>query len=230
MHNRESVRNGADYPQIRRNGRARSRIELPVESPYNPAVSRVKWLVVVLAGLLLGGLGAWLYYDWREHHQDGPILAAARRYGVDAALVKAVVWRESRFNPRVRGRAGEIGLMQITETAAREWAEAERLDQFQAEHLLDPATNTLAGTWYLRKLLRRYPQTDNAVAYALADYNAGRGHVLRWNTGAAATNSAVFLQQMTFPGTRKYIEAIARRQRHYASWGAGANVQSRPSQ
>ena len=192
-------------------------------------MSRVKWLVVLLAGLLLGGLGAWRYYDWREHSQDAPILAAARRYGVDAALVKAVVWRESRFRSDVRGRAGEIGLMQITEPAAREWAEAERLDHFQPEHLLDPATNTLAGTWYLRKLLRRYPQTDNAILYALADYNAGRGHVLRWNSGAAATNSAAFLQQMTFPGTRKYIEAIARRQRHYAAWSAGANVPPPPS-
>ena len=191
-------------------------------------MSRVKWLVVLLAGLLLGGLGAWLFHDWRERRQDAPILAAARRYAVDAALVKAVVWRESRFNPGVRGRAGEIGLMQITETAAREWAEAERLDGFQPEHLLDPATNTLAGTWYLRKLLRRYPQTDNAVAYALADYNAGRSHVLRWNTGAAATNSTVFLQQMTFPGTRKYIEAIARRQQHYAAWSASANVPPQP--
>lgn len=179
-------------------------------------VSRAKWLLVSLAGLLLGGVGAWFYYDWREHSQDGPILAAARRYGVDAALVKAVVWRESGFHPHARGRAGEIGLMQITETAAREWAEAERLAGFQPDHLLDPATNTLAGTWYLRKLLRRYPQTDNAIVYALADYNAGRAHVLRWNKDAAATNSAVFLQQMTFPGTRKYIVTIARRQRQYA--------------
>ena len=40
-----------------------------------------------------------------------------------------------------------------------------------------PAKNTLAGTWYLRKLLGRYQQTDNAMAYALADYNAGRTHV-----------------------------------------------------
>ncbi len=176
---------------------------------------RAKWFLLALAALVLGGVAAALYYQWREQSQDVPILAAARRYGVDAALIKAVVWRESRFNPSIRGRAGEIGLMQITETAAREWADAERITNFHRDHLLDPATNTLAGTWYLRKLLRRYPQTDNPLPYALADYNAGRAHVLRWNQGAAQTNSAAFLQQMTFPGTRNYIAAISRRYEKY---------------
>ena len=178
-------------------------------------MSRTKWFPLALAALVLSGVFAALYHHWREQSQDVPIAAAAQRYGVDAALIKAVVWRESRFNPTIRGRAGEIGLMQITETAAREWADAERLTNFQPDQLLDPATNTLAGTWYLRKLLRRYPQTDHALPYALADYNAGRAHVLRWNQGAAQTNSAAFLQQMTFPGTRKYIAAISQRYEKY---------------
>src|SRR5215510_4782401 len=71
-----------------------------------------------------------IYQRWQarlEHSQDSPIGAAARRYSVEPALIKAVVWRESRFNPRARGRAEEIGLMQIREDAAREWADAERV-------------------------------------------------------------------------------------------------------
>jgi soluble lytic murein transglycosylase len=175
-----------------------------------------KWLPMVVLFLLVDALGGWLYYRYqREHSQDVVIRAAAARYGVDGALVKAVVWRESWFNPSVRGRAGEIGLMQIREPAAREWAEAERIAGFQHEHILDPGSNTLCGTWYLAKLLRRYPQADDPVPYALADYNAGRGHVLRWNQGAAATNSQQFLEQMTFPGTRRYIETIHARREHY---------------
>ena len=42
-----------------------------------------------------------------EQSQDNPIHFAAARYGVEPALVKAVVWQESRFNPSVRG--GGIG-------------------------------------------------------------------------------------------------------------------------
>jgi len=175
------------------------------------------WLWVTAAVVVadFGGLCWFLYARWREHSQDAVIRLAAARYGVDGALVKAVVWRESWFDPSARGKAGEIGLMQIRAPAAHEWAEAERIAGFHHEHILDPGSNTLAGTWYLAKLLRRYPHCDDPVSYALADYNAGRAHVLRWNTGAATTNSQHFLAQMTFPGTRRYIEEIARRREKY---------------
>jgi soluble lytic murein transglycosylase len=153
--------------------------------------------------------------DIREHSQDKNIVAAARKYGIDPALVKAVVWRESRFNPRVRGTVGEIGLMQVGKAAAEEWAQAEHMGFFQHGDLYDPAKNTMAGTWYLRKMLHRYMNTDNPVTYALADYNAGRGNVLRWNKGVAATNSLVFLKQMDFPQTRDYVRAILKRQPRY---------------
>ncbi len=178
---------------------------------------RRNWPLIFALFLLVDALGGWLYYRWqREHSQDAVIRAAAARYSVDGALVKAVVWRESWFDPAVRGRAGEIGLMQIREPAAREWAEAERIAGFQHEHILDPGSNTLAGTWYLAKLLRRYPLADDPVPYALADYNAGRGNVLRWNHGAGATNSQQFLAQMTFPGTRRYIVTVVQRRARYA--------------
>lgn len=179
-------------------------------------ILRRKWLPIVALVLIGDAVGGWLYYRYRrEHSQDAVIRAAAMRYGVDGALVKAVVWRESWFNPAVRGKAGELGLMQIREPAAREWAEAERIAGFQHEHILDPGSNTLAGAWYLAKLLRRYPQADDPVPYALADYNAGRGNVLRWNQGAAITNSLQFRAQMTFPGTRRYIETVAQRRERY---------------
>ncbi len=105
--------------------------------------------------------------------------------------------------------------MQLQEEAAREWAGAEHVQPFSHEHCFDPGTNTLAGTWYLRKLLRRYVQTDDPLPYALADYNAGRGNVLKWNQGAAATNSAAFIEQIGFPGTRDYVRSVLRRCAHY---------------
>ncbi len=183
----------------------------------NSGSARRRWLpVAALVLLVVAVMGGWLLYvHRREHSQDAVIHAAAARYGVDGALVKAVVWREGWFDPNARGKAGEIGLMQIREPAAREWAEAERIAGFQHEHILDPGSNTLAGAWYLAKLLRRYPQTDDPVPYALADYNAGRGNVLRWNGGAAATNSQQFLTQMTFPGTRRYVETVTQRRAKY---------------
>ena len=163
----------------------------------------------------IGGGAWWFYCQWREHREDAVIRVAAARYGVEPALVKAVMWQESWFNPGARGGRGELGLMQITETAANEWAEAGHVKNLQPEQLLDPATNAAAGTFYLAKLLRRYPKTDNPLPYALADYNAGRTHVLHWSSGSAATNSAAFMEQMDFPGTKKYIQSIMRRRIHY---------------
>jgi soluble lytic murein transglycosylase-like protein len=45
----------------------------------------------------------------------------------------------------------------------------------------------------------------------LADYNAGRGNVLKWTTAAAATNSASLLEQIRFPATKSYVKAVQRR-------------------
>jgi soluble lytic murein transglycosylase len=174
-----------------------------------------RWLLLFAGLVLAGALLSWWRHWRREHSQDRPILAAARRYGVDPALVKAVVWRESRFNPDARGKAGEVGLMQLMDEAAQEWAEAERIYPIPEEKLFQPATNTLAGTWYLRKTLRRYTRCDDPVPFALADYNAGRGNVLKWAQGAAATNSAAFLAHIGFPGTRAYVLAIMERRERY---------------
>jgi soluble lytic murein transglycosylase len=170
--------------------------------------------VVVLLVAAFGTL-YWGWEGWLERSQDGVIRAAARKYGVEPSLVKAIVWRESRFNPAARGRAGEFGLMQVREEPALEWAEAEHLLSFDHQQCLDPATNTLAGTWYLRRLLKRYARTDNPLPYALADYNAGRGNVLKWTKGQAATNSAQFVRQIGFPSTRLYVQQVTARYYHY---------------
>lgn len=165
---------------------------------------------------IVGGAAIyWWHKDWLDHSQDNVIRAAAHKYSIEPALIKAVVWRESRFDARALGKAQEFGLMQLQEEAAREWAEAEHISWFVHEHCFDPGTNTLAGTWYLRKLLKRYVQTDNPVPYALADYNAGRGNVLKWSKGEAVTNSVAFLAQVGFPSTRAYIQDVTARYEYY---------------
>jgi soluble lytic murein transglycosylase len=166
------------------------------------------WLIILLV-LVIDAAILWWWQGYRlARSQDAVIRAAAEHYDVDPALVKAVVWRESRFNPDARGTSGELGLMQIRAAAAGEWAEAAGISDFHHAHLLNSTSNTLCGAWYLRKLIDRYPHTDDPVAYALADYNAGRSRVLKWNTGAAETNSTAFIENIDFPMTREYVEAV----------------------
>ncbi|MGN6385131.1 MAG: transglycosylase SLT domain-containing protein, partial [Verrucomicrobiota bacterium] len=106
-------------------------------------------------------------------------------------------------------------LMQIREEAAFEWADAEKIHPFEHREIFDPKKNIEAGTFYLSQLVKRYKNTDNPLPYALADYNAGRTHVLRWNKGAAKTNSEIFLSQMDFPGTRQYARNVIEKYSRY---------------
>jgi soluble lytic murein transglycosylase len=184
-------------------------------SPTWPPISQRQlfWLALML---LLGiGVLDWWHERRKERRYDPQILQLSQRYGVDPALVKAVVWRESRFNAKVRGRVGEIGLMQIRPLTAQEWAQAEAPGGRFEGDLFEPETNVRIGTWYLRKLVKRYARTDAPAAYALADYNAGRANVLRWIKGPAETNSAVFLDQITYPGTQEYVRSILHRTARY---------------
>ena len=168
-------------------------------------------LLLALAGVL--AFEAWLY--WHEHRFDAAIAEAANRYRLDPALIRAVIWRESGFNPDACGRAGELGLMQIRETAALEWASAEHIKDFDHMACLNPRTNVLAGSWYLERVLRHYRLADNPLPFGLAEYNAGRGNVLKWLAGASATNSAAFIQGIGFPGTKAYVQKIITRYQRY---------------
>jgi soluble lytic murein transglycosylase len=168
-------------------------------------------VLLICAGII----GYWWWTYRRDHRYDKLIVQAAQRYKIDPALIKAICWRESRFNPDARGSAGELGLMQIRSGAAEEWAQAEHIVGFDHHSCLNPATNILAGTWYLQHVLHRYRQTDNPPLYALADYNAGRGNVLKWLSGSASTNSAAFVQQIGFRSTQDYVRAILQRRDVY---------------
>ena len=177
---------------------------------------RIGWVLYVVLLLCLDTWAGYWWWSWRREHRFAPYLqAAALAYQVDPALIKAVIWQESRFHPQACGPKGELGLMQIRELAAQEWAAAKNIPGFRHEQILEPAWNIDAGTWYLAKLLGRYSNTDRPEIFALADYNAGRTHVRRWMQNSAATNSAVFLERITYPGTRKYIIKVVERQRYY---------------
>src|SRR5687767_10381014 len=91
------------------------------------AVAGIVLIFVFLAGIQL-------FRTYRENSHDHHIRAAALRYGVDPTLIKAVIWRESRFDPKAHGKANEIGLMQIREAAAEEWAKAEGIPFFSHQH------------------------------------------------------------------------------------------------
>jgi hypothetical protein len=99
---------------------------------------------------------------------DGAILDASRRYGVPAALIKAVCLAESGMNPRAKSPAGAMGVMQLMPATAK---------GLGVEDPWDPLQNIDGGVRYLRQLLVRFGDKTRAVA----GYNAGPRNVEKYN-------------------------------------------------
>ena len=158
----------------------------------------------------------------RFHKYDDVIRDVAAKHGVDPLLIKAVVWRESEFEPGKVGTSGERGLMQVSEAAARDWVRANKAETFAPTDLFSPRMNLEIGTWYLKKALVRYATKDDPAAFALAEYNAGKKRVDRWvtktNLGASATADDL-KSSIDFPKTRRYVDAILKRREFYRERG-----------
>ena len=95
------------------------------------------------------------------------ITSAAREFGVDEAVVRAIIHAESAYNPTALSRAGAQGLMQLMPpTAAR----------FGVGDSYDAGQNIRGGVQYLAWLLKRF---NGDLTLAAAGYNAGEGAVDR---------------------------------------------------
>jgi soluble lytic murein transglycosylase len=158
----------------------------------------------------------------RFHRYDSLIEQMGRKHQVDPLLLKAVIWRESTFQAGMLGKNGERGLMQVTVGAANDWAKANKIAPPKPSDLFDAKTNIDAGTWYLSQALQRYGTKDDPIPFALAEYNAGRRRVNRWigdtNLGNQATADNL-RENISFPGTRKYVQSIMDRYQFYKKRG-----------
>ena len=89
------------------------------------------------------------------------LIATARSYGLDPALVIAVIWRESCYQVDAVGDAGQaIGLMQIQPR----W-HGDRMDRLGVTDLEDPRSNILVGCDILSEVIGRYGVTGGLTYY-----------------------------------------------------------------
>lgn len=129
----------------------------------------------------------------------------AKEYGIEPALVYAVVKAESNFDEEAKSRAGAMGLMQITPSTFQ-WLQTKLPGQsvMDEKALLDPKINVKYGCYLLSLLKTLY--TDQTTV--LCAYNAGIGSVDRWLADRSVSPDGVKLEKIPYPETAHYAKAV----------------------
>jgi soluble lytic murein transglycosylase len=130
---------------------------------------------------------------------------------LDPALVAAVIYAESKFEPH-QSAAGAEGLMQILPATAYYLAKLSGGRSFTAADLATPRINVAYGSYYLRYLLDHY---DGNELLAVAAYNGGLANVDRWSASAHAGGGSLTVDEIPFPETREYVQRVLAAQREY---------------
>jgi soluble lytic murein transglycosylase len=132
---------------------------------------------------------------------------------LDPALIAAVIYAETKFDPR-SSAAGAEGLMQIMPQTAVYLAHRSGATTFTTADLATPAVNIAYGSYYLRYLLDEY---HGNVTDALAAYNGGESNVDRWIAAARAQGHGLTVDAIPFPETRAYVAKVLSAEQKYRS-------------
>ena len=167
--------------------------------------------LLALSVLIVAGAAAWVVEEEPDSYlrarypleYEHILRGHAANHDLDPALLAAVVYVESHFDPNAESAAGAIGLMQLLPETAQGIALRTGGDRFVVADLRDPEINVRYGSWYLHNLRDRYGDLPTM----LAAYHAGQGNVDRWRAEGSG---------IAFPETRDYVDEVTRLRRVYA--------------
>lgn len=123
------------------------------------------------------------------------VASAAADYGVDAALLRAVIHAESAFNPMAISAKGAQGLMQLMPGTANDLGVVDAFDVSQ---------NIRGGAQYLAMMLKNF---NGDVRLATAAYNAGPGAVQKYSDVPPYAETQVYVERVATLRDR-YKEAL----------------------
>jgi len=170
---------------------------------------------IAVAGLFVAALASILHQATRNLalplSDAGIIREQAAEKHLDPALIAAVIYAETKFDPRPSA-AGAQGLMQILPSTAYYLAHLSGGIRFTASDLSDPSVNVAYGSYYLRYLLDHYGGDE---MLAVAAYNGGLSNVDRWVQRASAAGRQLSVSEIPFAQTREYVQRVLGAQRAY---------------
>ena len=138
----------------------------------------------------------------------------AAKHGIPPELVLAVIEKESRMDPKMRGRAGEIGLMQLmppgTPGAPEEWARIHKTRCPSERQLFKIDCNINIGCWYLARAIRKWKDYRCCYELALIEYNAGGKNA---NLCKPPAPDGDVIPRIKIPSTKRYVIDIMTRYR-----------------
>lgn len=126
------------------------------------------------------------------------VIVFSEEFGLDKALVYAVIKVESDFNKDAVSKSDALGLMQILPKTAM-WIAKELGEKYSRENMFDPKTNIKFGCYYLRYLFDKFGETDIVVCA----YNAGEGKVLDW-----VENGKLNREKIDYHETKIYLDRV----------------------
>lgn len=126
---------------------------------------------------------------------------ASNKFGVNKALMYAIMRQESVFDPRSFSSAKARGLMQIIPSAQRMLS---RIYNIKTDNIYNPKDNIIYGGALLNYSLSS--QSYNVIK-GIAAYNAGAFAVRRWSN---FQNPALYIELIPYKETRNYVKRVFR--------------------
>lgn len=176
-------------------------------------VVKILTIMLLLVTIAEGLSYSYAYFLKKAYptHYEEYIQEFSHKYGVEEALVLAIIKCESGFENEAVSRAGAVGLMQIM-PATFEWLQTHVGDgTLEKEQLIDPRTNIEYGAYFLSILMERYA-SDVAIISA---YNAGPGNIDRWLRDERYSEDGRILKEIPYQETRAYVEKVLRSREIY---------------
>lgn len=158
----------------------------------------IKFIIKLFIIIFLVEL-VYLYFIPKKY--DDIIDKYSSEYNVDRSLVKAVIFKESRFKETAVSSKGAIGLMQLMPSTALWLMNKLKIDDYKIE---SADNNIRLGTYYLSYLMNLM---DSDEEHALLAYNAGPENAKRWVNSEGYSKEDMD-NYVDFNETRKYVREI----------------------